>query len=261
MRSPHASRTGSVLATAIAPLLFIGSFATAHRTHAEITLQDRHSDVPLVLDRPEDYIIRNVRISGLYDQSALTLSGPIRSVIIENSKFGNILAGGNRKAVALEAVGASVGNVKVTDSAFYNSENQLVSLRDGSFGTVTFLHCTFKTSEAFLKKMYAANPWRTTPPTTEFYNIDRLELLDNEFSNTTIVIHPSVKTVVLRGDISKLLIESPDTHVIMMAPQLEPVAPLPAPATFAVVTDDSTANAPLSSVSANEPVQIKGNVK
>ena len=129
MRPPHASRTSSFLATAIAPLLFIGSFAVADRTHAEITLQDRHSDVPLVLDRPEDYIIRNVRISGLYDQSALTLSGPIRSVIIENSKFGNIRAGGNRKAVALEAVGASVGNVKVTDSAFYNSENQLVSLR------------------------------------------------------------------------------------------------------------------------------------
>lgn len=261
MRPPHASRTSSFLATAIAPLLFIGSFAVADRTHAEITLQDRHSDVPLVLDRPEDYIIRNVRISGLYDQSALTLSGPIRSVIIENSKFGNILAGGNRKAAALEAVGASVGNVKITDSAFYNSENQLVSLRDGSFGTVTFMHCTFKTSEAFLKKIYTANPWRTAPPTTEFYNIDRLELLDNEFSNTTIVIHPSVKTVVLRGDISKLLIESPDTQVIMLAPQVDPAIPLPVPATFAVVTDDSNGNAPQSPVSTHEPLQIKKNIK
>ena len=133
-----------------------------------------------------------MRLSGLRDMAALTLSGQIRSVTIENSRFGEIWSGANNKAAALEAVGASVGNFKVTDTAFYDSENQLLSLRDGTFRTVTFMHCSFKTSEAFLKKLYAQNPWRTTPPTTEFYNIERLELFDNEFSNTTIVIHPSV---------------------------------------------------------------------
>lgn len=261
MRPPQASRTNSFLATAIAPLLFIGSFAIADRAHAEIILQDRRGDVPLVLNQPVDYIVRNVRISGLTDQSALTLTGPIRSVIIENSKFGDILAGANRKAAALEAVGAAVGSVKVTDSAFYNAENQLVSLRDGSFGTVTFMHCTFKTSETFLKKMYAANPWRTAPPTTEFYNIDRLELLDNEFSNTTIVIHPSVKTVVLRGDISKMLIESPDTQVILLAPHADPAATMPTTATFAAVIDDLVVNPPQSEAPAGNPVQSKKNLK
>ena len=71
-------------------------------------------------------------------------------------------------------------------------------------------------SDAFLKGVYERNPWRTTPPVTEFYNIERLELLDNEFFNTTIVIHPSVKTVVVRGDISRLVVESAGTRVIRM---------------------------------------------
>ena len=139
----------------------------------------------------------------------------------------------NGRAVAMEAVGAAIGNMKITDSAFYDAENQLVSLRDGSFGTVTFMHCTFKTSDAFLKKVYAANTWRTAPPTTEFYNIDRLELLDNEFNNTTIVIHPSVKTVVLRGDISRLIIDSPSTQVIRLSPHLDPTT-APVGAAYAV---------------------------
>jgi hypothetical protein len=221
------------------PVFVVALLAAGSAARADVTIQDRRGDTPLVLNQPEDYIVRNVRISGLTDQAALTLAGPIRSVTIENSKFGEIWSGENGKAAALETIGAAVGNVKVTDSAFYDSENQLVSLRDGSFGTVTFMHCTFKNSEGFLKKLYAANPWRTAPPTTEFYNIDRLELLDNEFNNTTIVIHPSVKTVVLRGDISKLLVESASTQVIRLAPHVDPTTvpatvPLPARAALAV---------------------------
>jgi hypothetical protein len=197
----------------LALLLFISAVPSS----ADIVIKDRTSDVPLVLSKPDDYLLRNIRISGVTDNAALTLAGQIRSVTIENSKFGDIRAGGNNKAAAMEAQsGSFVANIKVTDSAFYDAENQLVSLREGSFGTVTFQHCVFKNSEAFLKKMYAENPWRTTPPTTEFYNIERLELLDNEFSNTTIVIHPSVKTVVLRGDVSRLLVESPQTQVVRL---------------------------------------------
>ena len=200
---------------------------------ADIVIKDRQSDVPLVLSKPDDYLLRNIRISGVTDNAALMLAGQIRSVTIENSKFGDVRAGGNNTAAAMAAQsGSFVANIKVTDSAFYDAENQLVSLREGSFGTVTFQHCVFKNSEAFLKRVYADSPWRTTPPTTEFYNIERLELLDNEFSNTTIVIHPSVKTVVLRGDVSRLLVESPETQVVRLDmgdidPDLNPELILP----------------------------------
>ena len=221
MRSPRASWTSSRSAMLVIAAVSLSTAFTL-RAAAEIIVQDRRTDSPLILNQPEDYIVRNVRIAGLSDQVALTLAGPVRSVTIENSKFGDITAGPNGKAAALLAVGAVVGSIKVTDSAFYDAENQLLSLRDGSFGTVTFMHCSFKTSDAFLKKVYAANSWRSTPPTTEFYNIDRLELLDNEFSNTTIIIHPSVRTVVLRGEISKLLVESPDTQVIRLTPRMDP---------------------------------------
>jgi hypothetical protein len=229
MRSP---RKGFAVAFPVTSAVSIAGFlvavaSLAASAKAEITLQDRTGDTPLVLSQPEDYILKNIRISGLRDMAALTLSGQIRSVTIENSRFGEIWSGANNKAAALEAVGASVGSFKVTDTAFYDAENQLLSLRDGTFRTVTFMHCSFKTSEAFLKKIYAENPWRTTPPTTEFYNIDRLELFDNEFSNTTIVIHPSVKTVVLRGDVSKLLIESPNTQVIRVPANVDPARVAP----------------------------------
>lgn len=181
---------------------------------ADVVIQDVAARTPLVLDKPESYVLKNVRVTGANDSACLSLRGPIRSVIIENGKFGDITAGENGKAVAMEAVGASIGNLRVTDTSFFDAEHQLVSLRDGSFGTVTFLHCSFKNSDAFLKQIYAKTPWRNTPPVTEFYNIDRLELLDNDFANTTIVIHPSVKTVVLRGDVSKLTVEGSGTQVI-----------------------------------------------
>ena len=85
----------------------------------------------------------------------------------------------------------------------------------------------FTFSDAFLKRIYAQTPWRTWPPTVEFYNIDRLELLDNEYSNTMIVIHPSVKTVVFRGDISKVQVQSPNTQVIRLAPNQDPDTVIP----------------------------------
>ena len=239
MRSPRTSWTSSRPLFAFSTLLLLSGLLPTTHTRADVTMQGTRGGSPLVLNQPEDYLLRNVRISGVSDRAALTLAGPIRSITIENSKFGEIWSGENHKAAAMESVGASVGSIKITDSAFYDAENQLVSLRDGSFGTVTFMHCTFKTSDAFLKKIYAANPWRTAPPTTEFYNIERLELLDNEFSNTTIVIHPSVKTVVLRGDISKMLIESPDTQVIRLTPRSAPPLPLPPP-TYAGTLDLAT---------------------
>jgi hypothetical protein len=219
MRSSWASwMSAGLRAPAAFALLAAISFASPSK--AEITIQDRRSDVPLVLNKPDDYILKNVRVAGVLDHAALTLSGPIRSIRIENSKFGEVRAATDQKAAAMEAVSASVGQFTVTDSAFYDAENQLVSLRNGSFGTVTFTHCTFKTSDAFLKAVYAANPWRTTPPVTEFYNIDRLELLDNEFSNTTIVIHPSVKTVVLRGSLTNVQVESPQTRIVLLNPTM-----------------------------------------
>lgn len=181
---------------------------------ADVVVKDRVASAPLVLNEPTDYVLKNVRLSGMSDTAALTLEGRIRSVTIENATFGDVYAGAANRAAAFQAVNASVGTLKVSDSAFYDAENQLVSLRDGRFGTVTFTHCSFKTSDGFLKKLYERDPWRTTPPVTEFYNIERLELFDNEFANTTIVIHPSVKTVVVRGEISRLVVESAGTRVV-----------------------------------------------
>lgn len=217
-----------------ASLLFLaipGISAAADSRSADIpqqvTLKEQRSDSPLVLSQPVDYVLQKVNLTGLHDSAALTLTGQISSVTIQNCQFGDIVAGPRGKAAALDAAGAVVGTLTATDSAFFDAENQLVSLREGSFGTVTFLHCSFKTSDAFLKRIYTQTPWRTWPPTAEFYNIDRLELLDNEYSNTTIIIHPSVKTVVFRGDISKVQVQSPNTQVIRLAPHQDPDDVLP----------------------------------
>jgi len=86
-----------------------------------------------------------------------------------------------------------------------------------------------------LRKIYSNSPWRTALPTTEFYNIDRLELLDNEYVNTTIVIHPSVKMVIFRGDVSKLRIQSPDTQVLRLEPGQDPSMVLPDEGALAVL--------------------------
>jgi hypothetical protein len=183
---------------------------------ASVTIRDRNISQPLVLDQDEDYYLHNVHISGITDLAALTLTGKINSVTLSHCVFSNIWAGPNGKAVATESQGAIVNTFVATDTAFEDAQHQLLCLREGAFGTVTFQRCKFRTTDSFLKKIYAQDPWRTTPPTAEFANIDRLELIDNEYVNTILIVHPSVKMVILRGDISNLRLQSPTTHVIRL---------------------------------------------
>jgi hypothetical protein len=191
-------------------------------TDAAISL-DRHvASTPIVLNESTDYMLSDVAVTGVRDAYALTLTGNIRSVSLAQSRFGDVLAGENNRAAALASDGARVDSLFAVDCHFYNAENHLVSLRDGSFGTVTFQRCTFGVSDEFLRRLHQRNPARASLPTTEFYNIDRLELLDNEFSNTTIVIHSSVKQVVIRGHIANLLIQNPDTQLIVLPPSPTP---------------------------------------
>ncbi|HEY8666787.1 MAG TPA: hypothetical protein VIL86_08990 [Tepidisphaeraceae bacterium] len=187
-------------------------------SHAAVTIKDRAGDTPLVLDQATDYVLNNVSISGLQDTAALTLSGRINSVAITNSRFGDVRIGANGRAAAMECAGALVGKFSADNSSFYDAENELASFKQGAFGTVTFKNCTFRTSESFLRQMYMNSPWRLSPPVTEFYNIERLELLDNTFINTIVIIHPSVKQVILRGDTSGIHVESADTQVILLNP-------------------------------------------
>ena len=181
-----------------------------------IVIKDRFTSEPLVLDQPDDYLLHNVRITGVTDLAALTLTGRINSVTIDQCAFSNVWSGVNGKATAAEAQGAVVGSLIVTESRFENAQHQLVCLKEGAFGTVSFARCKFKTSESFLKRIYADDPWRTKPPTTEFANIDRLELIDNDYANTILVIHPSVKMVVFRGDMANVKLQSPGTTVIKL---------------------------------------------
>jgi len=102
------------------------------------------------------------------------------------------------------------------DCEFYDAENELVSLARGSFGHVVFERCTFRTSESFLRQIVERNPWRDSPPVAEFANIERLELLDVEFDNAKVIIHPSVKQVILRGDIRQIEVIDPGTQVIRL---------------------------------------------
>src|SRR5215212_4732514 len=208
-------------------------FALALPTLANISIKDRTLNEPLVLDQNEDYLLHKVYVSGVSDMAALTLTGRINSVTLTHCAFRNVWSGMNGKAVAAEAQGAIVGSFSATDTAFEDAQEQLVCLREGAFGTVTLQRCKFRTSDSFLKKIYAEDPWRTTPPTTEFANIDRLELLDNEYTNTILVVHPSVKTVIFRGDITNVRLQSNSTHVIRLEKGQDPAA----------ITLDSTATA------------------
>ena len=211
MRSPVA-----VWCTSIALALA----ASCHSVRADIVIKDRTLNQPLVLDQNEDYFLQKVQVSGITDLAALTLTGRINSVTLANCTFSNIWSGVNGKAVAAEAQGAIVGSFVATDTAFEDAQHQLLCLREGAFGTVTLQRCKFRTSDSFLKRIYSDDPWRTRPPTTEFANIDRLELLDNEYSNTILIVHPTVKTVVFRGDINNLRLESKGTHVIRLDPTI-----------------------------------------
>jgi hypothetical protein len=189
---------------------------------ANITIKDRTINQPLVLDQNDDYYLRNVHISGITDLAALTLTGKINSVNLSHCIFSNIWAGANGKAIAAEAQGAIVGSFVATDTAFEDAQHQLLCLREGAFGTVTFQRCKFRTTDSFLKKIYTEDPWRSSPPTAEFANIERLELLDNEYVNTILIVHPSVKVVIFRGDISNVRLQSPSTHVIRLEKDQDP---------------------------------------
>jgi hypothetical protein len=191
---------------------------------AAIEIKDRHSSEPLVLDQDDDYRLHNVRITGVTDAAALILTGRITSVTIDQCVFSTIWSGDNGKASAAESQGAVVGSLVATDTRFEDAQHQLVCLREGAFGTVSFTRCTFKTSDSFLKRIYADNPWRTKPPTTEFANIDRLELIDNQYSNTVLMVHPSVKLVIFRGDIANVKLQSPSTTVIRLKPGQDPAS-------------------------------------
>src|SRR5438876_4572482 len=184
---------------------------------------------PVVVDEYKDYELRDVSVTGLMDCAALTLTGRIKSVLLERCAFGRVWAGEEGKAAAMECAGAVVGTLTARQTTFFDAENELAALRQGSFGRVTFERCRFSTSDSFLKQIFANNPWRTTPPVAEFYNIDRLELLDNEYSNMVLIIHPSVKQVIVRGNLPGLKLENPQaTQLIQINPgQLASSVPLP----------------------------------
>jgi hypothetical protein len=196
---------------------------------ANVVMKGMSLDRPLVLDENKDYELHDVSVTGLMDCAALTLTGRINSVLMERCAFGRVWAGEEGKAAAMECAGAVVGTLTARQTSFFDAENQLAALREGSFGRVTFERCRFSTSDSFLKQIYANNPWRNTPPVAEFYNIDRLELLDNEYSNMVLIIHPSVKQVVVRGSLPGLKLENPQaTQLIQINPgQVASSVPLP----------------------------------
>lgn len=211
---------------AILLALLVGSAAPA----ATVIGRDRNGSTPLVLDQNTDYVLRGVSITNVRDASALTISGRISSVSMHNSTFGQVTATAPAQGMALLASGASISSFKASDCTFFDAETQLVSFKDSHFGTVTFERCKFRNSDAFVKAIQEKQPWRITPPVTEFANIERLELLDNDFSNTLIVIAPTVKQVILRGDISGIFVQDPATQVLVM----------PAPRTAVAATADAT---------------------
>src|SRR5215204_1088605 len=212
------------LAAALCVFLSVATTLSANVVMKGISL-----DRPLVLDENKDYELQDVSVTGLMDCAALTLTGRINSVSMERCAFGRVWAGEEGKAAAMECVGAVVGTLTARQTTFFDAENQLAALREGSFGRVTFERCRFSTSDSFLKQIYSNNPWRNTPPVAEFYNIERLELLDNEYSNMVLIIHPSVKQVVVRGRLPGLKLENPQaTQLIQINPgQLASSVPLP----------------------------------
>ncbi len=199
--------------------VLVAMAALAGSASAELVLKDTSLDRPLVLDENLDYQLQNVSVTGLSDCAALTLTGTIASVHMDRCTFGRVYAGSDGKALALEAAGAMVGRLSAKDCSFFDAENQLAMLKEGSFGKVTFERCHFTAGKEFLKEIYRRSPWRSWPPVTEFHNIQRLELLDNEYANTTVIIHPSVKQVVLRGDFPGMhIINREATRVFYLEP-------------------------------------------
>src|SRR5687767_5986998 len=94
----------------------------------EILIQDISLDKPLVLDQDADYVLRNVSVTGLTDTAALTLSGRISSVLIENSSFGRVWSGMEGKAAGIECAGALVKTLIARKTTFFDSEHYLATL-------------------------------------------------------------------------------------------------------------------------------------
>ena len=210
----------------VAMALTVGMlFCSAAAASTEIVLHDLSMNRPLILDQNADYRLSNVTVAGLSDCAALTLAGRISSIVIERSAFGRVYAGSDGKAAGLECAGAVVGKLAASNTSFFDAQNQLACLKDGSFQKVTFEHCRFSTSTEFVRRIYSENPWRSWPPVTEFYNIERLELLDNQYVNTTVIIHPSVKQVVIRGEVPGLQVVSAQaTQLVRLAAGQKPEA-------------------------------------
>jgi len=198
--------------TAIRCIILLGLLSGG----SALGLSPRTPSVAIVLDQPIDYVLQDLEVRSVFDAPAVTLRGEIKSVSIRNSRIGQVLAGPEGRAAAVGAQGATVRRFTAVDCEFYDAENELVSLARGSFGHVVFERCTFRTSESFLRQIVERNPWRDSPPVAEFANIERLELLDVEFDNAKVIIHPSVKQVILRGDIRQIEVIDPGTQVIRL---------------------------------------------
>lgn len=192
-----------------------------------VMIAGRMIAAPIVLDQTHDYVIERMDVRGGYDVPALALRGDLPNVILRDSRFGYVRSGGGT-AAAVMAQGANVGRFSATDCEFYDAESQLFSLVQGHFGHVVIERCTFRTSESFLREIVERNPWRDGPPVAEFANIERLELLDVAFENTRVIIHPSVKLVILRGDIRDIEVLDPGTQVRWLAPEQQDDAVLAA---------------------------------
>jgi hypothetical protein len=69
------------------------SFSIATTLSANVVMKGISLDRPLVLDENKDYELRDVSVTGLTDCAALTLTGRIKSVLLERCAFGRIWAG------------------------------------------------------------------------------------------------------------------------------------------------------------------------
>src|SRR5882672_1640350 len=124
---------------------------------ANVVMRSISLDRPLILDENTDYELHHVTVTGLFDAAALTLTGRISSVLLDNCSFGRVWAGEDGKAAGMECAGAVVGTLTARHTTFFDAENQLAALREGSFGRVTFERCRFSTSDLFLKQIYSNN--------------------------------------------------------------------------------------------------------
>src|SRR5438046_8061239 len=137
---------GAVRRIGLAAVLCL-SFSIAKNASANVVMRGISLDRPLVLDQNTDYELHDVSVTGLMDCAALTLTGRINSVSMERCAFGRVWAGDDGKAAAMECAGAVVGTLTARQTTFFDAENELAALRQGSFGRVTFERCRFSTRD------------------------------------------------------------------------------------------------------------------